>query len=688
MQKDLHIRLSECAGPKQKSAQPGKSVRLGGKLHSFEALLPAYGEPFVSDLLDCFTEAFFQCNPNTTEKRSSRLRSWLTDLHRRARVTGGSNTAPYQLFEHLSGQQYGEITPPILRDAVSDFESRINDLNDTTITKSTSATTRRHYIESLSSTLLAISATGILPRIGPLRFYTKPRFSHQNTPSLCELSSKTIPAARHGDYAEAQALNRTRLDRLRKVMETNLLQQHAVFRRGQQLLNCSSGPSASEVAALLESVKEVTPHSKYTLPAEYNAIFPSRDKPNYLVSRQIALLRYFSEVYGCSIPYERLPYITRVTIESSGGARNLRAMLEGTSTSLTAAFSIVLIDTGMNVQPCLDLSSDPFIGEAVHGRTRLAIVSSNKCRAGYKPVSSFLFEGEAFLKARNHAISTVDAIKLWLEMAEPIRHRARMEGQGLDRYLWIFPWGRGNGQNVVRVNSTTYRDCWIEILRHHADDPIIGGLPIRRKHIRPTWIQIHSDELGGDAELSALIANHASSKTTLSHYLNKSHIKSQLSQLVREFQNQLEAAILIEPENFSAELGLDVDTLRSRRARGHDTGLGDICNAPRNLDADSAGMSECLDIDLCPDCPFRRHAETDDAIRGAIFARLSLEKAIEVYPSQNPERWLRVWIKRYALAIAQCNAHASGRRKYRYRELVEEVTNKVRNNSLPLLSIW
>src|SRR5690606_9511043 len=131
-------------------------------------------------------------------------------------------------------------------------------------------------------------------------------------------------------------------------------------------------------------------------------------------------------------------------------------------------------------------------------------------------------------------ISSKQAIDIWLEMSAPIRARAakasearllnrsvrdeakveshsqRLGGDHVHEWLWIMPTGQSNAGAIRKASAGNFRDWWTDLLADHADDPVIGGLPIRRRHLRPTFIQLRAMDRNGDVELAALAANHNS----------------------------------------------------------------------------------------------------------------------------------------------------------------------------------
>lgn len=317
---------------------------------------------------------------------------------------------------------------------------------------------------------------------------------------------------KNGRGRDIQALNRERLKRLREICEDELLREESEFDRRQRMVNSSAVPSTR--------IRDVI--------------------QNYL---------------------------------------------EPSSRALVAAYCIVLIDTGLNPQPCDHLAADPFIGQAKFGKIALRTLSTTKNRAGYKSIDVDVIEPNNDINIYNAAlsaatvvpqskISTVKAIEIWKKISEPTRRLAQEEENPDADRLWIVR--KGTTKKIILYRHSSWKDWWASLLKKYKNDAVIGGLPIQRKMIRPTVIQIRAVQTSLDAVFSARFSHHSSPALTMRRYLNRKHINDMLDQRIRTFQNRFEAILIEEDEYASEMLGIDLGVLRMRREEAVATGLGRV----------------------------------------------------------------------------------------------------------------
>lgn len=162
--------------------------------------------------------------------------------------------------------------------------------------------------------------------------------------------------------------------------------------------------------------------------------------------------------YLCASPACRV----RDFVKSAGGQSKLRSYLGATPKALHAAFVIVLIDTGWNLQPCADLVREPFVGEVSRGRRRIKSIGSVKNRADDAKITGVLSDDdrvEANLDVRRQdgRISGVKLVEQWLAMSGPLRQKADRDGNPAANCLWIW---RERFDGVASSNCSSIDKCW------------------------------------------------------------------------------------------------------------------------------------------------------------------------------------------------------------------------------------
>jgi hypothetical protein len=334
--------------------------------------------------------------------------------------------------------------------------------------------------------------------------------------------------------------------------------------------------------------------------------------------------------------------------------------LEATARATTAAFGILLIDTAFNVSTLEDLPSKPFVGKVRRGRMRIATVSARKARASGKRNEATLLDGpmddgEADLTLRDPEglLSGIKVIEQYREMTEPLRMRARLQGQPhVAEKLWIVAQGRSaNGGPVVNDLITMASEWWPNFLERHAEHPVIGGLPISRKMIRPTVLQIQAARNGFNHALAQAIANHEQDRTTMG-YIGAPWFRARLMDQVRQFQNLFEAALARGVQDAAVHLGIDQANFEDRIKQASTSGLDFSCAGEERMTAALDPGPTCNPLSPCDLCPARRLVPCDETYRTLHLAHEALVRAEQAMLAQNARRWIMIWLPWRALTEA------------------------------------
>lgn len=678
------------------SGVPFESVRLAGELINFRDIRLLYGKKFTGELLDGFTLKWADGPSTSNAKRAGALRRWLTDLDRRAKKTN-AGVAVRSVRDKLRACDFRSIEKIEFEHALSDFLSRANDLTDFTIFRTGTAATRRPVIEALSAVLSQLAPALGWPDLGTLK-PSLPRVPRGLTPSLGELLMPSGKSDLHsnsnqGQFAATVARNNERLDRLRKICEEELLRLYAIFQRGQRLIQREDLPSAEALKQAEADLDRVTvlENRRSKLPGVAQACFPSDD----LEFQLAALLKHLT-INRNRIISGNNDWATegiRHLIVRHGGIHRIIELMEASDRAFVCAYAIVMIEGGLNVQCCDDLAANPFSGTIIAGKAELNILSTTKKRPKPKAVKALLGEGMVYLKAKGYEISGKRAIDIWLEMSAPIRRRAeqeseyrlieissgdseaenaprsdRMGGARVQDWLWILPEGSSNDGEIRKASSGNFRDWWKDLLADHADDPVIGGLEIRRKHIRPTYVQLKATGRNGDIALAALSANHNSTQTTFQNYLNRPYIKAELNDKIRQFQDMLQAAVIRNPASTAGKLSYSIAEFTELRERAKDSGLAFYQEVEIALIGDDKAVEFDGEISTIA------YSDSDEAMRSAALLRLSLDQAEEEFFCKNPKRWFVIWFPLHALSIAVWNILDTGPRRRRFQEIANNIS--------------
>jgi len=692
----LHVQLNEaCNDPHERPGVAGQSVRFGGKLHDFSSLIPLYGSAFTARLLDSFTRIYVLDTPSTTEKRAQQLKRFLRAISALAIEAGAEESAVVRFHAALVNGTHEVITRELMVDAVEAFASRVRDLRDLSIVLTPNKLSRQHVLESLSSVLQGLARDGFWPDIGAvrgLRDRSKPR---DNIPALGELiregEPQDVAGAPTDSYLAMTERSRNRLLALRKHLENALLEEEQAFDRREALIKRPDLPSCADLRRAVNQLTDfgnplrVTPY-----PPLVQTCFPLNDDEKRLAS----LLKHLDATYLGIFRLQDLPYGLQRVVGTCGGTAMVMRHFEGGPRALAAAYGIVSIDTGLNIQPLDDLAAEPFVGTVRKGKVKLRLISSTKNRADYEAVDGFIEESteveektEIPTALRGARISAVQAIEIWQKLSEPMRVRALKAKSNHARYLWIIRRG-DSPTDVRRYAHHSFKFWWTNLLAEVREDPEIGGLAIQRRMIRTTVIQLREADHDGDARLVALLSNHGSARTTTGHYLNRRHISRMLDEKIREFQKYFEASLVGDKPHRAGQIGLTPDELTRRRKHAVETGLGFICADPEAGVQPGTKGSTCSKLECCSNCPLLRFVPNGKSLEALAVFRRSLEAAQDEFIARNVIRWVRVWLPALALCVAVYESLMAGPKKRMLERADRAAADGLATGRLVLLRIW
>jgi len=487
-------------------------------------------------------------------------------------------------------------------------------------------------------------------------------------------------------YARSVEASKVRMAQLRRIAEDGLIEEFEIFETGKKLLARSD---ISDFATITQAVKSLTAYGVNKSEGELiDEVFPKNDPELRLAN----LLTYLDHTTNGAVPTLRDPdgsYGLDCLIRACGGGSFINSHLNGTKRALLCGQLVVMIDTGLNVQPATDLAAEPFDGEFRRGSVNLLVNQVTKTRPEAKTVFSVVpAEGaEALLNVPGFKLSTKSAITMWQEMSLRMRCRARSQSDDAHRYLWIC--GKGSGHcGVIQTFAGTVAKSQINLFRDElADDPILGGIEFTRQNIRPTYLAIRNSK-HLDSQVVVSIANHNSAATTFGSYLSSAEYRQALASLIRNFQNQLEAAILVTDISRVVQLGVDAETIVGRAEEAIQNGLDEIL-----FDASAAKTSAIAatpEVELVPDSleSFLTFEPTHEDLVALILVKKGLEADEERFLVANPDRWKNKWMPGLALVTATAARLEQSKYKVALKRALTSAEQGISSGKLRIFVPW
>ena len=703
--------------------------------YDFTPVVRLAGETFCKRLVAIWPQAFTGEVWAYTQRRRAFLIQFFEWAVAAANVRADGPEATL-----LAGLPDCEIDHEAYSDATAAFCARLHDLGDSSVSGSESKRTRNNIINGLGSTLSALAKHGLLPidhgmtaiRTGPF----EPRvLTVAEVAADCDLDSsdpcaafavllrnpalakrlgiqpESLPALGAQELAEAMVkIIELRLDALRSCAVADLEAEVAAFEVGEALVSRADLPGPAQIEkAILErrnagGIKTVLER----LETSPWAVLPGRPEQRLLAY----MVRYLAPRYSSVFNVNLLPVKIGDALRACGGVSLVTRHLEATMPAKTAAHLIVLIDTMFNVSVCDRLAGKPFTGRVSRGRAEIATVEAIKARAGGKVVHGKILvsdvsesspkfrskdedqvdESESrFLEAKrvDARRSGVWAINAWLKMSKPLRERSEREGSDAHLYLWLLPEGGERHRGTVRrPHFTSDHAAWGKFLKRHADDPIIGRLPITREMIRVSGLQARSGPHADSGLVMPSLAQHASPRTTHS-YGSTGWMEGVLAEQIRGFQNLLEAAAGAEIADIARILGIDPKVALARRELALQTGLGFFCADPLAGERPGTVKGEACDkLEDCPRCRLRRFVPNPEALDALWLFGEALRGSRAEWEATKPDRWRAIWLPWLAIVTATENMLLLGRFKLRWERAAAAAAARVASEAAILPVLW
>jgi hypothetical protein len=596
------------------------------KRYNLTTVLHLFGEKFCRGLEAAWRRAANFKTGDTSHGYFKKLRLLLQGLG--IAGSSGKDEAAARVFHTL--QSGGTPTPKDWQHVINEFLSVMGDVDDRSLTTSTKRKVRDKYVEAARGALNWLVDVRFLPAV-QMRQRTAPKFSTDaGTDSLAsllykagrlDLTNKTELEASN----EFIATNAKALAELRRCYVAEFLSEYEKFQRGQVLIGEKSELSIDAFEAIILR----TPIDRVG-----NLLFGVEVGVNDGELFAI-IISYYKDVFHNkrNIPFGWKKF--QKLVAWAGGHAHLQSFIEATTRALNAAFHIILIDTGLNVQPTKDLGEDPYIGTSRRGKRLIATIAEKKNRAGGKEVKGRLREdkvAEVSVKTKGE-VSGFRVVEMFREMSKPMRP---VDGPIAEK-LWIH---RRAGEYTVKHNlGQMERDWHYNFLDRHKHNALFGGLSVTKRVIRKTFLNAKRADGSFDVNLAMAIAGQSTPEMAY-HYLDLHGVKAILQEMIRKFLNAWEAVSVSSLDAAAAKIGVDSSEFERRKELGLEIGLhfalfGDRVESEQNIQEEG----EFILIDSAT-----RFTVRENTMRDLCLAKVAMYRQMEKVLYLNPKRFVRKWI--------------------------------------------
>ena len=692
--------------------------------------LPGLRNPVrLDDMSDLFGEAFavrlaqalpdLPGSPRTIESRIKRFKQWLGWVAANAKEKAAVSRDCEAVCAHLASARTDPVDEELLGRVCQAYAEFLAECGVDGRPR-TPLGTRRGMVSAVLTVLRSIGGRiGLNAVRATTRVEARPGDRTDEThPSLAEITRLGRVDWSNPDHAISEllghagadtqslsfdvkmraiaSLNTTRLAALRRVMEDELAAAYDRFLVGERLLSLPGMPSPEEAVTVLD--RDGCDGTVSAWVTQVTGGEPER-------ALGLALMWMLAKAKDGVLPdvsghgsYRLLVTHNAAAREMLGSKKGDRGLLVSPKMVLqehvalgwrgwTAAFGILLIDTGWNIQPLMDLPCDPFVGGASSG-TRTVVVTkvmeAFKNRSGQN-VDAVLAEvgGEGIslptVPSNGNRFSGVQVVEMVRRMTGRLRS-GRDDGP-----LFLCSYYKSDIPAVPDVQIQS--KWWKAVLADHEDDPVIGGLPIVRPMIRKTLLDIAAMENSGDHTPGQLLANHASGATTMQRYLRSPWFRREMANHIRRFTGLFEATLASGIADVTARLGISAEEFATRRSVAMETGLGFACLSATTGTED--GERRCADLDRCHlGCASRRFVPTEQGLVSLVLTNRSLKAAEAEWIIQSPDRWREVWMP----LLAETEAYIARLRDSTYRQRLgaaeATVESSLREGDLSLIVPW
>lgn len=631
--------------------------------YDMSVLVPLYGISVVESFGSVLPKASTLVRTKTFHNYFRSWRRFMLQGALSAEVGAPTST----VFQLIRDGRATEVKGEHVTQALLETYHRIADLNDFSFTSTTNDITRSNLWLSLRRFCYFLSKVNFFPP------FTAPGAITTNgkskTPVLADLSREMGRLPPCSTWAEAEEQdareNIELMQLLRDELQKEFVSELDLFREGQSIIRDDALYTPAQIDEILtkEGVKSTR-------------LGPVGSQHRLHLAVKLFYAMMYDD-FSCQCHENR----TTCFLRSVGGQKILSPYLGATPKALHAAFVIILIDTGWNLQPLGDLLTDPFVGKASRGKRKLKSVGSVKFRADSALVVASLadypaLEADLQMRSKHGRLSGVAVIESWLEMTAVLRDKATREQNLAANWLWI--WRTQFDGNASSHLLSVENDWWYAFLERISSHPRLGGLPITHRAIRKTYANVAAAEGVFNIRLPMALADHASESTT-HQYLTETTIHAVYAAKMRKFMNLWESVASITIEGAARYLGLSDDDLKKQRQLGLASGL-DFALTTQVEEVDGTAAFDLAKKD-------RIFVVSNEAMEKLHLARLALNEKGSLVQACNPGRWVRSWLVWQVVVEGYCEVIEKSRLRRKFRAAKERVEKRLsaRQDALPLV---
>lgn len=645
-------------------------------------LLPFYGSQFCTHFTRTWRAIYGdgQYSPNTSYQYFKRtVRFFLVIAKKAIKDPHAAEAKVFKCYSLYRGEtpETSDIEQ-CLANAFDDMCDRNND-NYGSISSPSAINSE---IDTIKSVLWAFSSVGFCPKF---TFSAGlPVSKEAKTPTMASLAieSGLFSIKDHGRLEAAEAFvkhNADMLMELRRALCEEFQAEYEKFSRGKRLQEDPSLPTCDEIVLLLREYKDDL--------GNIRDWFCRRLKISYaqyegLVYKMASATRHA----GMIVNTRKLATL----INSGGSTQWVQGHIQATSVALNAAFHIVLIDSAFNSQPCKDLAVNAISGREKRGKFEL-VVRGTKNRKNGPPgskknqVEAPMIDESGWLPRKvGEQVSAKWVIERWLEMTSMLRTSPFIKAADKDR-LWIFQ--RPLEPTIRSRLQSIDSEWWPAFLARHADNPMIGGLPVTRMVIRKTALNRNADMDDFGFAMNQAAGDHTDGPMAF-FYLDKNGAKAILEEMIRKFLNKWEAIAVSGVAHAATVLGVSEQELYRRELLGLEAGLEFAFikkNPEKELDQPQSAADQNKPL---LDKKMRILRISDASMENLYLAKLGLDRQADRMITTNPARFLRTWLSWSALVEGYIQKIRESRFAPKYDRVISRVDMQLQNGQAAIPCLW
>jgi len=410
-------------------------------------------------------------------------------------------------------------------------------------------------------------------------------------------------------------ISKERLNELRKVASNAFLEWQTNNEEGKKLIE-QSLVNKDELIGEFHTYLQNKSKNNW-----FNEKYFAKDDPQALTNL-LLLIKYDRK----SIPPMARDdgQFWRARYSRFGGAAVITSYLNPTQRAVTSALMLYFCDSGANVSVGQMLTLNRIEKSNIPNHTK---ITGNKGRSRGKNI----FDDLPNKSDVDGVLTGATAIKY---LAESVRRSfidADEKNQSIASYMNF-------GASYNGISEYNLRGEFKKICK---ESEYLGQYNFTPSMIRPTILLKAQLEDPTNAGLIQIMANHEDETTTLVGYTNRLPYRVQMERHLTEYQDALEAILLMKSDNKNKPMGEADKQLENAQK----TGLGVFCKDRKIIDKDGDGK-DCAEVQDCIRCKQGRMlvvAETESICDMVIWQR-ALEKCEKDWEINKPERWAKIWI--------------------------------------------